>query len=158
MVNKIKPNPNQRVFEGIDLTGKFVIGYDTMVQGNLACMEEDDDGISRPSLFDSEEDAIKKSFDENLCMLQAHEEDDALEEVHDGEITYEMIREMERIYKSGDAAAMKKFMDENEQCNYNDEFILPAEEFLYGRKVFFPSGVQGVPLNELTFKTLWENE
>lgn len=158
MAKKRKYKPTDKVFEGIELTGKFVVAYDTMAQGNQTMMHEGEDGISRPCLFDSADEAFKEIFDGNLSMLLSHEEGEQLEEMHDGNITPDMLRTMENLLKAGDVPAMRKFLDENPDCNYNDEFEQTTDAFLFNRRTFFPSGVSGINLVDLTFKDIEDNQ
>jgi hypothetical protein len=78
----------------IELKGKFVIAYDTLCDGWNCMMESDEDGVERPCLFNSEDEAFKEIFDGNLSMLQSHLEDETLEEYNEG-VTREMIEDME---------------------------------------------------------------
>jgi len=121
-----------------ELKGKFVIGYDTICDGNQCNMVEDEQGNSSPRLFDSEADAMLELFDDALAMLE-NKTDDELEEC---EIPRQRISQMQLVSASCDVAKMKEFLEQHPECNYNDEFIEAADEFVMNRKTFF--GNQGI--------------
>lgn len=128
-----------------DLKGKFIIAWDTICDG-WQC-STDDDGKPDPELYDSEADAMHELFGDALAMFDFQTEED----LEDSDVTPELISEMERIFDkgNGDPQVMSDFLDAHPECNYNEEFIVPAEEFIFGRKAFFTGdGVQitGEPL------------
>jgi hypothetical protein len=112
-------------------TGKFVVVYDTIVDGELCHKTEDEN----PMLFDSHDEAFKEIFDDATTMLDGYS-DHELKEYCEG-VTPAMVQRMKELNSGTDVEAMKQFMQENPQCNYNDEFVLPAEGFVDGRKAIF---------------------
>lgn len=113
------------------VAGKFVITSD--------CMDEE----SLPTLYDSEDEAYKELFDDNLTILESHDASGFLEDLNEG-VTKEMIAEMNVILKSGDVAAMRQYMDEHPECDDLGESVEPAEGFALGRKLIF--GAEGFKL------------
>ena len=114
-----------------DKIGKFIIAFDTLCDGWHCATDED--GKPDPTLFDSEADAMFELFDDAVSMLENRTVGDR-EEVG---VTEEQFEEMKRIRETGDTDLMKDFLDQNEVCNYNNEFIIPAEDFIFGRKAIF---------------------
>lgn len=116
-----------------DLIGKFIIAFDTICDGWQCSLDED--GNPDPNLYDSEADAMFELFGDAISML----ENQTPEERAENEITEEEFVEMKAIFADGegDTEHMKNFLDEKPHCNYNDEFIIPAEEFIFGRKAIF---------------------
>lgn len=125
----------------IELKDKFVIAYDTLCDGWNCMMEESENGVTSPCLFDSEDEAFKEIFDGNLSMLQSHLEDNMLEEYNE-DVTREMIEEMESVLETGDVSQMRTFMDKYPQCDDSGEWVEPAETFIMNRKTFLTE--QGV--------------
>ncbi len=120
----------------IDLQNKFVIAYDTLLEGWGCLMEENENGVEVPSLFDSEDEAFIEIFDGNLSMLRSHQEDNMLEEYNEG-VTPELVDEMRRVLETGDVSLMRKFMDEHPECDDSGEWVEPANTFLLNRKAIF---------------------
>lgn len=121
------------------LTGKFIVAFDTICDG-WQCAT-DDDGKPDPELHDSEADAMFEIFADALSMIENQSE----EELSENNITVEKREQMKAVFNDGegDTEHMKDFLDVNPECNYNDEFIVPAEEFIFGRKAIFTgSGLQ----------------
>ena len=116
--------------EAKNLKDKFILGYSTICDGDLCVMDDNE-----PSLFNSYAEAMVELFDGALSMILAQDED-SLKEL---DITQQQIAKMKEIDASGDATEMEKFLDENPEMNYNDEFIQSADEFIMGRKVIFTS-------------------
>jgi len=114
-------------------TGKFMIAYDTLCEGWQCAKDEDEN--PDPILFDSYDEAMVELFGDAVDMLVNKTKED-LEELA---ITQEQFDEMQAVLKTGDAGLMKSFLDQNESCNYNDEFIIPADEFILGRQAIFGS-------------------
>lgn len=108
--------------------GKFIISSD--------CMNDEE----LPTLYDSEDEAYKELFDDNLMMLKGHRDSNCLGELNEG-VTPEMIEEMNVILKSGDVAAMRQYMDEHPECDDLCESVEPAEGFCLNRKLIF--GAEG---------------
>lgn len=123
-----------------ELTGKFIIAWDTICDGWQCSLDED--GHPDPTLYDNEADAMFELFGDAIAMLEHKDQ----EELDDCEITVEQRDEMKRIFAegAGDPEQMKNFLDANPECNYSDEFIIPAEEFLFGRKAIF--GAEGLKI------------
>ena len=119
--------------EDKDLKGKFIIAWDTICDGEQCAT--DDDGMPNPELFDSEADAHVEIFEDAYFMLDNRTDEDRKE---DG-VSKKKFAAMKKIYNNGDGDAeqMKNFLDANPECNYFDEFVVPAEEFIFGRKAFF---------------------
>jgi hypothetical protein len=111
-----------------NLKGKFILVYNTICDGDQCVMDD-----NAPSLFNSHAEAMKELFDGALSMILA-QDTKSLKELG---ITKKQIAEMKEIDATGNAALMEKFIDENPEMNYNDEFIQPAAEFLMGRKAIF---------------------
>lgn len=111
-----------------NLKGKYIIGYNTVCDGDQ-CVS---DG-NNPSLFNSYAEAMKELFDGALSMLMAQDK----KSLKEFGITKVQIAKMKEIDGTGDAALMEKFIEENPEMSYNDEFIQPAEQFLMGRKAIF---------------------
>lgn len=128
-----------------DYEGKFVVGFDTMVDGWQCAKDEDENPV--PTLHDSELDALRELFDDALAMIESKDYD----ELEECEISQEQLEEMRQVYNEGDAKKMAKFLEENPICNYNAEFVVSAEEFLVGRKSIF--GSEGL---QIIGKHLWE--
>lgn len=133
MKRNIKPIGENNNMKKQDLKNKFVIGYDTICDGNQCVMTEDDKGKSIPALYNSEAEAMIELFDDALSMIE-NKDDEELEECH---ITSEQRDEMRDISEEGNTDKMKEFLAKNPECNYNDEFIEPAEDFIMNRKAFF---------------------
>lgn len=119
------------------LAGKFVIAFDTVMDGWQAVVDEK----NNPTLFNSHAEAFKELFDGAHSML-SNRTPKELEEYNEG-VTSEMVKEMGRILKSGDVEEMEKFLRMNPNCNDNGEWVEPAETFKLNRKAIFTSkGVQ----------------
>ncbi len=109
----------------------FIIVWDTLVDGWEAVVDEK----NNPTIFSTREEAMKEIFDDALSML-SNRTPEELEEYNEG-ITPEMVQEMDRISDSGDVKAMEKFLNDNPNANDNNEFIVPAEEYIHNRKTIF---------------------
>src|SRR3990167_7274856 len=107
-----------------ELTGKFIIAFDTIVDG-LQCAT-DDNGKPDPILFISEDEAMVELFGDALSMIENQSEKELKE---NSGITPEKREQMKTIFNegAGDTKQMKNFLDANPECNYNEEFIVPAE-------------------------------
>lgn len=119
-----------------DLKGKFIIAFDTLADGWQCATDEN--GKPEPTLFDSEADAMIELFGDAVDMLINQTNGDR-EEVG---ITEEQFEEMKAIFETNDATLMKSFLEQNESCNYNGEFIVLADEFILGRKAIY--GTEGL--------------
>ncbi len=114
-----------------DLKGKYIVAWDTIVDGHQCAT--DDKGNPNPELFDSEEAAMDELFDDALSMIENLTD----EELEEHGITSAQRDLMKIIAQDGKQGSKQKFLDENPECNYNDEFIVSAEEFVFGRKAYF---------------------
>ncbi len=123
----------KKKFKPEELVGKFIIAFDTLCDGWQCATDED--GNPEPTLFDSEADAMFELFGDAISMLEHKDE----EELEDCGITVEQRTEMDVIFEDGNGnpQIMADFLEANPECNYNDEFIIPAEEFIFGRKAIF---------------------
>ena len=121
-----------------DLTGKYIIVWDTLVDGWESVVDEN----GQPALYDRREVAISEIFDDALSML-SNRTPKELEEYNEG-ITLETIKEMEKIQQSGDVAAMEKFLNDNPDANDNNEFVVKAEDYIKNRKAIF--GADGLKI------------
>ena len=123
-----------------NLKDKYIIGYNTICDGDQCVMDDNE-----PSLFNSHAEAMKELFDGALSIIMA-QDTKSLKELG---ITKKQIAKMKKIDATGDASLMEKFIDENPEMNYNDEFIQPATEFMMGRKALFTANglvITGKPL------------
>ena len=114
-----------------NLVGKFIIAFDTLFDGWQCAKDENDK--PDPTLFDSEAEAMVELFGDALDMLINQTEGDR-EELG---MTEEQFEEMKLVSESGDGNLMKSFLEQNGVCNYNEEFIIPAEEFILERKAIY---------------------
>lgn len=114
-----------------NLTGKFIIAYDTICDGMQSALDEN----KQPILYTDRREAIKEMFDDTLSMLKNRTPKE-LKEYNKG-VTPAMIKKMELIYNSGDADTMEIFLKQNPTCNDNNESVIPAEEFQLGHKTIF---------------------
>jgi hypothetical protein len=114
--------------------GKFVIGFDTLVDGHQCVMTEDESGKDVPALYDSYEEAFKELFTDSLSLL----ENCSVKSLRDDYgATKSILKEMQKVEKTGDVKAMEEFLKKHPELNTNDEFVEKADEFLFGRKAFF---------------------
>lgn len=116
-----------------NLKGKFIIAFDTICDG-WQCAT-DDNGKPDPTLFDSEADAMFELFGDALSMIT----NQTASELKENGITVKKRTEMKKVFDegNGDPQHMADFLQANPECNYNNEFIVPAEEFVFGRKAIF---------------------
>lgn len=114
-----------------NLKGKFVVVFDTIVDGHQTAM----DGHEQPILHDSYDEAFREIFDDAHSMM-FHKTEEELEEYHEG-VTPELVAEMGRILKADDVEAMKKFLSEHPECNENNEWVEEADKFQLGHKTIF---------------------
>lgn len=114
--------------------GKFVVAYDTMCEGNKCTMTEEN-GKEVPVLYDSYEEAFKEMFDDNLSMLEGRSASE-LREYNEG-VTKKLVKEMRKVYDSGDVKAMEKFWNEHPDVNDGGDWVEKAEEFTMNRKAIF---------------------
>jgi hypothetical protein len=129
----------------MDVLGKFVIGFDTVCDGNQTATDED----GMPVLYDSKEEAQRELFSDALCSLEGAF-DDYFEENDMNKTT--ILSEMNGILAEGDVEKMNEYLSKNPNCNYNNEFVEKAEDFVLGRKAIFTGQgivIAGVKLEEL---------
>ena len=81
-----------------DLTGKYIIAFDTLADGWQCATDED--GKPDPTLYDCQADAMFELFDDAVSMLENREPSDR-EEVG---VTEEQFEEMKRIRETGEAS------------------------------------------------------
>lgn len=119
------------------LTGKFVVVFNTLVDGDQ-CFKDDNE---KPYLYDSHADAYLEMFDDNLSMLEGKCKED-LEDDYEG-VTPEIVKEMRAAYDSKDTKVMAEFLNKNPNCNDLGSWVAAADEFIEGRKAIFTGkGVQ----------------
>jgi hypothetical protein len=130
-----------------DIKGKFIVAFDTICDG-WECAK-DEDGKPDPELFDSEADAFHEIFADALSGLKGT--DDGYFEENDLDKD-KVISEMEALLEEGDFEKMSNYFDVNPTCNYYEEFIVPAEEFILGRKTIFTGQgivIEGTKIEDL---------
>ena len=115
------------------LTGKFIVAFDTLCDGWQCAKDENDK--PDPTLHESEADAMVDLFEDAFFMLENQTDADRKE----NGISKKTFAQMKKIFNDGDGDAMQmtQFLEAHPECNYNAEFIVPAEEFLLGRKAIF---------------------
>jgi hypothetical protein len=117
-----------------DLKGKFIIAFDTLCDGYQCATDEA--GKPAPTLFNTKAEAILELFDDALSMI----ENQSAPERFDNDISEKEFKEMKKISKTRDAELMDNFLFVHQSCNYNGEFVIPADEFIFGKKTIFTSG------------------
>lgn len=130
-----------------DIKGKFIVAFDTICDG-WECAK-DENGNPDPELFDSEADAFHEIFGDALSGLRGIDDDYFEENDLDKD---KVIAEMEALLEEGDFEKMSNYFDVNPTCNYYEEFIVPADEFILGRKAFFTGKgivIEGTKLEDL---------
>lgn len=113
-----------------DLKGKFLIGFDTLCDGNQC--GTDDEGNPDPILYDSYDEAFKELFIDALEGIRGNEEQPKRDE---------LIAKMETLIEEDNIQKMKDFFDEEPDANYYDEFVQEADQFILGRKLIY--GAEG---------------
>lgn len=129
----------------MEVKGKYVVVFDTICDGLQTATDEEGNIV----LFDSEEEAFKELFDDAIASLEGTDDSYFEENELDKE---KVLKEMEEISKSGDVERMKKYLEENPDCNYHEESVESAETFVLGRKAIFTGQgvtIQGTPLKDL---------
>ena len=113
------------------LKGKFVIGFDTICDGNQCVTDEN----NKPVLFSSRAEAMKELFEDAYSMLEFK----TPKELKERGISKPILRlsQMKSILTEGKVEAMEKFLNDNPEMNDNNEFVEKAEEFILGRKAIF---------------------
>jgi hypothetical protein len=131
----------------MELKGKFIVAFDTLCEGHQTAT--DDNGNAMLELFDSEADAMFEIFCDAISGLEDADdeyfEDNNLD--RDG-----IISKMEELKEEGDSEKIKNFLDAYPETNYYDEFVVPADEFILGRKAIFTGQgivIEGTPLEEI---------
>jgi len=130
-----------------DLKDKFIVAYDTIVDGHQCAT--DDNGKPSPELHDSEADAYFELFGDALSMI----ENLSTAERKEHGISPAKFKAMKAVFNdgNGDPMDMKDFLDQNPECNYLDEFVIAADEFVFGRKAIFTGNggyIEGKKLTE----------
>ncbi len=119
------------------LTGKFVVVFDTICDGNQAVKDEN----NNPVLYNSYDEAFKEIFDGALSMFNNYSKEEIKEYAE--AVTPALLKKMNKIFKSDDVKAMKELFDKHPDLNYNEECVEKADEFILGRKAIFTGkGVQ----------------
>lgn len=130
-----------------ELKGKYMIAFDTVCDG-WQCTN-DHEGKPNPEFFDSEGDAMHELFADAIAGIEGNEEVfDENEELDRDEV----LAEMEAILEQGDTNKMREYLDANPDANYYDDFIVPADEFVLGKKTIFTGKgivIEGKKLEEL---------
>jgi len=130
-----------------ELKGKFVIGFDTICEGNQCGKDENDNPC--PTLYDSYNEAFKEIFADAVCGVEGNEDCFKDNEELDRDV---VIKEMEELIKEDDVEKMKVYFDKHPEANYYDEFVEKAEDFIVGRKALFTDNgvmVEGTKLEDL---------
>ena len=128
-----------------EIKGKFVIGFDTICDGNQTSV--DDNG--QPQLYDSEADALFELFGDAIAGLEGTDDDYFEENKLDKD---KVLSEMKALLEEGDSEKIRNYFDANPSCNYYDEFIEKAEDFVLGRKAIFTGKgivIEGTKLENL---------
>ncbi len=108
-----------------ELKDKFVIVYDTIVEGKQSVLDDNEE----PVLYNSEDEAFKEIFESNYEILDSHMDDEMLEE-YSPDVTPELVETMSQISAYGDVNKMRQFMDMYPQCDYYEKSVEPAESFI----------------------------
>lgn len=127
------------------LTGKYIIAHDTICEG-MQC-QKNEEGL--PTLYNSIEEAVKEIFTDAICGLEGTDNDYFTDSGID---QFETISEMECILDMGDTELMHQYLSDNQECNYYDEFIDKAEDFVIGMKVILTGAglhIKGIRLINL---------
>lgn len=130
-----------------DIKGKFMIAFDTVCDG-WQCTN-DHEGNPNPEFFDSEEEAFRELFSDAISGLEGTDDDFFEENDLDKD---KVIAEMKALLKEGSFEKMSKYLDDNPTCNYYEDFVIPAEEFVLGRKAIFTGKgivIEGTKLEDL---------
>lgn len=114
-----------------DLIGKFIVAFDTIVDGEQTATNEDD----LPTLHESEDEAFKELFDDAATMLDGYTPREV--RMYCEGVTMDMVQKMKELNSGTDIEAMRQFLKENPQCNVNNEYVVKAEDFVKGKKIIF---------------------
>lgn len=128
----------------MEVKGKYVIGFDTICNGNQTYTDEEGNIV----LFNSEDEAFKELFDDAVSGLENNDEFFEENELNKEKV----LSEMKSILKEGDVNKMRLYLQENPKCNYYDDFVESAETFVLGRKTIFTGKgitIQGTSLESL---------
>jgi hypothetical protein len=127
------------------MKGKFIIAFDTICEGHQTGNDEN----NNPPLYDSEADAMHELFGDAIAGLQGTTDD----YFEDNEMNKEkVVAEMDAIFKEGNTNRMSDYLSANPNCNYYEDFIVPADEFVLGRKTIFTGQgivIEGTKLEDL---------
>lgn len=130
-----------------ELKGKYMIAFDTVCDG-WQCTN-DHEGKPNPEFFDSEGDAMHELFADAIAGIEGNEEEFEDDEEIDRD---KVLAEMKAIFEEGDTDKMREYLDANPHANYYDDFIVPADEFVLGRKAIFTGRgivIEGTKLEDL---------
>ena len=129
----------------MEVKGKFVIGFDTICDGNQTAV----DGDGLPTLYDSEKEAFLEMFSEAIDGLEGTDDEYFEENDLDKE---HFISTMKALKEEGNYLRMKTWFNNFPAANYYNEFIEPADEFVLGRKAIFTGQgivIEGTKLEDL---------
>ena len=112
------------------MKGKFIIAFDTICEGHQTGNDEN----NNPPLYDSEADALFEMFGDAIAGLKGTDDDYFKENEMDKD---KVLLTMNTLFEEGDSEKMRNFFDANPECNYYDEFIVKAEDFIKGYKTIF---------------------
>jgi hypothetical protein len=116
--------------------GKYIIAFDTVCTGHQTSLDEN----NLPVLYDTRDDAVRELFADAMAGLETADQ----EYFDENDLHREaVLQEMTAIHLSGNTARMESYLAQHPACNYYDEFIERAEDFVLGRKAIF-TGKGGV--------------
>lgn len=150
-------------FKAEDLKGKFLIGFDTICDGNQTSGNDED---GKPHLYDSYNEAFKEVFIDAIEGIKGNEEyfmdDDGYDlddpkdekrEAKDQKNRDKIISDMRAIFKEDDIEKMKAYFQKKPDANYYDEFVEKADEFILGRKTMWSPAtgvtIEGTKLEDI---------
>jgi hypothetical protein len=128
----------------MEVKGKYVIGFDTVCDGNQASTDENE----LPVLYDSHKEAMTELFSDAIAGLEGTDED----YLNENGITDKTIEKMKTLLASGDVDKMEAFLNKKPECNYYEDFVEKAEDFILGRKAIFTGQgivIEGTKLEDL---------
>jgi hypothetical protein len=129
----------------MELKGKFLIALDTICDGEQTSLDEN--GL--PMLYDSEADAFLELFEDAIAGLEGTDD----EYFEDNNLHREgIISTMKALKEDGNFLRMKTWLNAHPDANYYGEFIVPADEFVLGRKAIFTGQgivIEGKRLEEI---------
>ena len=108
---------------------KYIIAFDTICTG-WDC-NKDEEG--HPVLFDTYEEALLEVFKDSYSMID-NADDETLEELG---ITNTQLLEMLSLMSELDMGNISRFLEDNPECNYLNEFVVKESEYIQDRKTIF---------------------